>query len=98
MVKKDEVYIIDRSKLLWLVLGAFSAIIILLIWNVITLSLLSPYGPEICLFGFRIKHWLIGIVFMVMAIPLIKVFPEMGYFFMGFGVILAFDEIDELIV
>lgn len=83
------------------VMGAVFAIISLIFWNFlptlgitkVNLSIFSPQGAEVYVHGFRIKHWLIGVILLIIGGMIFPYRREVSGFFMGFGTVLLFDEL-----
>lgn len=90
----------DSFDVGYFLLGIVVAVICLSIWGslsftVYSFSLLSPNGPRVLLFGFRLKHWMIGLTLLMLS-PLISLKSDKAAsFVMGFGLILILDEIPE---
>lgn len=55
-------------------------------------SLLAPTGAEIVVFGFRIKHWMVGLGLIVCSAALVS-FKKISAFLFGVGIALILDEI-----
>lgn len=79
------------------VLGLVFGILSLIVWNNLTpLSLLSPAGPQLLFFEFRIKHYILGAVLIGLAL-LFRNRSKWFYFVFGFGLALFLDELDEVV-
>ena len=88
-----------NSFIAFFLMGLLTGAICLGLWNMLgeqiyTLSLLSPHGPEVYILGLRIKHWLIGLVFIGVGSGLYLLgFSSLSGFLMGMGTILFLDEL-----
>ena len=85
----------------YFIAGFITGFILLMFWGVFTegliftlQSMLSPSGGQVYIYGFRVKHWMIGII-AIIAGYLYR--GKHGDFLIGFGSILVIDEIGELI-
>ena len=88
-----------NSFIAFFLTGLLAGAICLGLWNMLgeqtyTLSLLSPHGPEVYILGLRIKHWLIGLVFIGIGSSLYLLgFSSLSGFLIGMGTILFLDEL-----
>lgn len=57
------------------------------------LSLLSPGGGQVVVFGFRIKHWMVGVALVACGTVLVPFKRLSGMFLLGVGAALIVDEI-----
>ncbi len=79
-------------------MGFALGLILLIIWGslpgtVYQLSALSPHGPQVYVSGFRIKHWMVGVVLTIVGLLLSRTHNWSGWSLTGFGVILVLDEL-----